>query len=73
MIVNLNVHSCQAQIRILVNKCICRLDKVENSITDEFVKPTQSCTLYLEDTTDLLQSLRMGDAEEFNLQCFIWP
>lgn len=40
---SINVPTCQAVIRNLMYKCMCRLDKVESRITNA---ATRSCTCY---------------------------
>lgn len=45
MFVSINVPTCQAEIRILMYKCMYRQDKVENSISHAFINPTKSCIL----------------------------
>lgn len=45
LFISINIPTCQAEIRNLMYKCMCRLDKVENSIIHAFVNPTKSCIL----------------------------
>ena len=73
MFISINVPTCQAEIRNLMYKCMCRPDQVESSIIHAFINPRKSSIFiqYFCDMIPLLQESVGAFSKRVMLTCSI--